>query len=111
MIDGLDEAVATALGETHVFEEHLLLFIRLQFGNVSLCLCADDKHFGLLTLDGLGHVEQVGKRSCNDKFDISGYASALGDYCLGELYALGNGGVHFPVPSNDFLSHIMTNKY
>ena len=51
-IDGLDEAVASALRQTHVFEEHLLLLVGLQFGNVGLRLCRNDEHLGLLVLDG-----------------------------------------------------------
>ena len=55
MIDGLDESVATALLQPHILEEHLLLLIALQFGDVSLSLGADDEHLGILSLDGLGH--------------------------------------------------------
>ena len=55
-IDGLDETIATALGKTHILEEHLLLFVSLEFGNVGLGLCTDDEHLCILVLDGLGNT-------------------------------------------------------
>ena len=40
-VDGLDEAVAAAVPQAEVFEEHLLLLVGFQFGDVGLGLGGD----------------------------------------------------------------------
>ena len=73
-VDSLDEAVAAALREAHVLQEHLLLLIALQLGDVSLGLGADDEQGRLLVLRSLAHrlhiSVAVGGRGVIDIADV-----------------------------------------
>ena len=59
--------------------------------------------------DGFAHGGQVGERHADN--DVALQVS-LGSHCcthvLGELYALGNCGIHLPVSRNNVLSHFLS---
>ena len=53
MVYGLYHTVTAAFIKTQVVKEHLLLLVCIKFGNVGLCLGADNNHPGILALYGL----------------------------------------------------------
>ena len=59
-IDSLDEAVAAALLQAQVFEEHLLLLVGFQLCNICLGLSGDDHQLGVFILDGFAHLLHIG---------------------------------------------------
>ena len=57
------------------------------------------------TLQGLGHLREVGERGAYDEVDARAYLAAACHDVLCEFHALGGKGVHLPVAGYDFLSH------
>ena len=60
-----------------------------------------------MAANSLGDSAEVGERSGNDKADILGSLNRFGGDGFGELNAFLEVGVHLPVSSDDFLSHIL----
>ena len=63
LVDGFDEAVASAFLQAKVFQEHqehLFFLVSFQFGNVGFRLGGDDDEFGVFPFNGLAHLFHVG---------------------------------------------------
>ncbi len=60
-------------------------------------------HLG--TLEDLCHRGQVGERRSNYQFNVCGEILGFLHNSLGEFYAFGHGGVHFPVARYNVFSH------
>ena len=60
VVGGFDKAVASALGEADVLQEHLAFFVGLEFGDISLGACGHDEDVRALVLYGFAHGVDVG---------------------------------------------------
>ena len=61
----------------------------------------------LRSLEGISYTYEMGERRSTNKINSCRNLNRLGCNSLCELYALGNGGIHFPVASDNFLSHLI----
>ena len=59
-IGRLDDAVHTAFLQADLGQEHLALFVILQFGNLTLGLGSDNQDLRILVLDSLTHCVHIG---------------------------------------------------
>lgn len=59
-VGALDEADSAGLREAHFLDEHLPLFVGVEFGYVGLSLGGKDEDFSILVLDGLADLIHVG---------------------------------------------------
>ena len=75
-------------------------------GVVGAVLCSQTH---LVDVDDFTHGGQVGEGHTDDDVALQtlGICHCLTNF-LGELYALGHGGIHLPVARNNVLSHFLT---
>ncbi len=98
-VDSFNQTVAAAFFQSQVFEEHLLFFVCLQFGDVGLGLGGDDDEFRILALDGFTHLLYVlvaaGGTDVIHVADVEHRLGSKQEHLLGALFlvvVLRNGG-------------------